>query len=107
MALYLGKNLLCITSFATGRAFELAHENLFQPPPHDGMVIGDKDPDHLSSFGGVGWVSGIRTLTVVPAPRVPAMVTSPPSSRARSRIPRIPSELPAVSCSSLTPPPLS
>src|SRR2546428_2993224 len=52
--MHLGKNVLCIPSFATGRAFELAHQNFFQPAPEDGMVIGNKNPDHLPYFGKGG-----------------------------------------------------
>jgi hypothetical protein len=50
---------------------------------------------------------GIRTLTAVPFPGAPLMVSSPPSSRARSRIPRIPRDRPSERCSSPIPWPLS
>ena len=71
------------------------------------MIIGNENPNHLSHSGQFCRASGIRTLTSVPWPGTPLIISSPPSSKARSRIPRIPSDLAAESCSSLTPLPLS
>ena len=51
--------------------------------------------------------SGIMTLTMVPFPGIPLIVSVPPSNRTLSRIPKIPSDVVAESCSSLIPWPLS
>ena len=80
--------------------------DLFQPSTHNSLISSNENSD-LTHSGRARWASGIRTLTVVLFSGTPLMVSSPPSSKTRSRIPRIPSDLPAESSSSLIPLPLS
>src|SRR5437763_7542343 len=63
------------------------------------MVVRDDDPDH-SRLGKV-------SVSVVPRPRSPVMVTVPPRLVARSRMPRSPSERESERAPSLMPRPLS
>src|SRR4051812_2939616 len=61
-------------------------ERFAQAAPDQRMVVHDDDGDH----NVVSW-TGSDTLTVVPRPGALVTVTSPPNSRARSRIPIRPS----------------
>ena len=51
--------------------------------PYQRVVVGQQDPDHGHLHGGTGTVS----RTVVPWPAASVTSTSPPTSRARSRMP--------------------
>src|SRR5438132_3987109 len=67
--------------------------------PDQLVVIRDEDPDH-SRLGRL-------SVSVVPRPGAPVMVTVPPKLVARSRMPRSPSERESARASSLMPRPLS
>src|SRR4051812_35178772 len=70
-----------------GDACVFAH-NAAQSFPHDRMIVGDRNANHISSAG-----NGTRSITVVPMPGIPVMLKSPPHASARSRIPTTPRDL--------------
>jgi hypothetical protein len=103
----LEQNLSCIFRFPTFYVLKFVPQDLFQPATQDGMIIGNENSNHWPASGRLLSVFGIRTFTVVPLPGTPRMVKSPWSSQARSRIPMMPSDLPAKSSFSSIPWPLS
>src|SRR5204863_4051693 len=95
---------------------ERARQKLLQPRSNHGVIVSDDNLIHTASFqsGRLGparakthpaldglrgspvlWRSatGTRTVTAVPCPGEPLILNSPPSSSARSRMPRSPREL--------------
>src|ERR1700722_2143560 len=105
LAMHLGNGFIGIRSFAANHSLQLTDQEFLQSTAHNGMIIGNQHPDH--AFYSATLESGMRTLTVVPLPRVLLIVSVPPSKRARSRIPKIPSENLPERPSSLMPLPLS
>jgi hypothetical protein len=49
VALHLGKNLLCILGFAAYHILQVMNQDFLQSTAHDGMIIGNQNPDHVYS----------------------------------------------------------
>src|SRR6202035_1783561 len=80
-----GEDLLAVRRLPEDRAGDGGLEDLLQAQAHDGMIVGQEDAGH----------GGIVTSTVVPLAPAAAFrrnTTSPPSARARSRMPSRPSD---------------
>ena len=58
---------------------------------HNAVVVGDQDAGHqLCRHGSSS--TGTASSTVVPSPGADSMLSDAPTSRARSRIPRMPND---------------
>src|SRR3984893_2640241 len=99
----LGDNLFRILGFTAFHAFQVANEDFLQTPAHDGMIVGKEHPDHTTCCRSREANKGMHTLTRVPRFGAPLIRNLPPSSKTRSRIPKMPSDSLAESCSSVTP----
>src|SRR5207302_4840407 len=71
----------------------LLFQDIPQPLPHNRVIVTNEDSHRPVSRH---WRRGILTLTRVPSPGALWIATSPPKARARSRIPRSPSDLTLV-----------
>ena len=72
---------------------------------HDGVIIGHEHADHGGAC--LGHLSGTQAVSFVPFPVSPLSSMNPPRSRARSRMPRMPSEPWPACAASGSPLPLS
>ena len=98
------QDLLPVDCLAGDRYFGYVSKNLYQPLPHNRMVVGDESPYHRASYP---LMSGSLITTVVPRPGVPWMEKSPERSRTRSRIPSKPKDREPSTSLAMMPRPLS
>src|SRR5207247_5456443 len=83
----------------------LAAEQLDEPLADDRVIVGHENADHADPR--LGHLRGTHAETVVPFPRSPFRSMKPPSSSARSRMPRMPRESWLACAASESPLPLS
>ena len=64
-------------------------ENHPEPGAHQGLIVGEQDPDHASSRGMAAWTRN-------PPPAFGPTVSRPPRAVTRSRIPTVPRPAPGT-----------